>query len=95
MSDELIKYLLPVLSGPAGVVIGVWWIKRKIENIEKIPEMILILKHLEEKIVEFKAESKLELQKLNTTRDEFILLKQEVKAQWRHIEEIKSQVSAM
>lgn len=95
MTEELIKYLLPVLSGPAGVAVGVWWIKRKIEHIEKIPEILLLLKNLEEKIVEFKAENKLELQKLNATRDDFIILKQEVKAQWRHIDDLKAQFKLM
>lgn len=95
MTEEIIKYILPVLSGPVGVAIGVWWIKRKIEHVEQIPVLINKLDHLTEKIMEMKTETKLELTKLNTTRDEFILLKQEVKAQWRHIDEIKSQLNAM
>lgn len=89
MNDAITQSLIPLLSGPVGVAIMVYLFKRKIERIDEIPKIEKDIQFIKEKLIEIKSE----MTKMENHREDQILLKSEVKAQWRHIEELKNQVS--
>lgn len=89
--DEVLTKIAPEMVSPIMVMIIGYIIKSKLSNIDQIAGLLVEMKTLKEKLAEFKVE----FDKLEKHREEFILLKSEVKTQWIRVDEIKEQIKEM
>jgi hypothetical protein len=88
MNDLISQAFIPFLSGSGGAALLVYILRKKLDNIDEIPGIKKDVEFIKEKIIE----NKLEFGKMEKHREEQILLKSEIKAQWRHIDELKEKV---
>ena len=87
MSPEF-QSVIPELIGPAMIAGIGFWIKSSLNKVEKISDLVIELRHIKEK----QTEIKLELERLTKQREEFVLLKSEVKTQWQRLDELRNRV---
>lgn len=89
MSDQIVQSLVPLLSGPVGIGIMIYIFKKKIDRLEEIPSLQKDIQFIKETLIEMKADAR----KAEKYREEQILLKSEVKAIWRHVDDLKANVN--
>lgn len=88
-NDQLVNLLGPFLSSSAGIAVFLYLAKEKLTKYDRAADASLKTESKVETMNEKLIEIKVELEKLEKMREEFILLKAETKAQWRHIDELK------
>lgn len=98
MTESLLQALVQFIPAPLGAVIIYYIAKEKIKKLDKIDNienniqtMIFKLDQLEKEHIK----TQTHLDETKKHREEFIILKSEVKAQWRNIDEIKSDLKGL
>lgn len=86
--EQFYAVLIPIIAAPVSVLVVGYWIKTQMRKVDQISTILIDLQYIKEKQVEIK----IELNKFNQVRDEQILLKSEVKTQWRRLDEIKERL---
>lgn len=87
MNDMLIK-ILPELLSPALVAVVMFWMKSQIKKVDQISQLLVEVHSLKDKMSSVLAD----LEKVQKQREDFIILKSEVKTQWVRLDELKERV---
>jgi len=91
MTQELLEKLAPQLISPMAVIAIGYIIKSKLGQLDQVTAILMKLQNIEEKV----AELKMKLDGMDKHREEFIVLKSEVKTQWQRVDEIREQVKGI
>lgn len=90
MNEIISEALVPFLSGSGGTALMYYIFKKKLDYIDEIPGIKKDVEGTNKAVSRIEAE----LDKIEKFREEQILLKAEVKAAWRHIDDLKNTVGA-
>lgn len=88
MIEEVVKEVAPHLISPMAVVALGYIIKSKLGKIDQVTAILIKIQNIESTILEMK----MRLNESLKHREEFIVLKSEVKSQWIRVDELKEQV---
>jgi predicted nucleic acid-binding Zn-ribbon protein len=91
MTQDLLEKIMPQLISPMAVIAIGYIIKSKLGQIDQISALLVKLQAIEEKI----SELKVKLDSMDKHREEFIVLKSEVKTQWQRFDELKDRVKGI
>lgn len=88
MTTETLQTLAPILSGPAAVVVVGYWVKSQLKKVDQISGLLVQMQHIRDTQIEIKADMK----RLNENWENFLVLRSEVKSQWKQIDDIREKV---
>lgn len=85
MSNEILRSLSDWIPAPLAVLFLVWWLRKNMAILEKIPDLIHEVKHLSNTLVRLEHE----IQKINQLNEKVILSEHQIKTQWRRIDDVE------
>lgn len=85
---ELLKTLSSDHMTTIAVAIVGYALKKKIDSIDKVSILVVELTNIKEKLTKMD----IKLDAMNKHREEFIVLKSEVKTQWLRVDELKDRI---
>lgn len=107
--NEIVSELFPHLTSPAAILIVGYLLKNKLGELDKIPDIIMELKS--QKVInenEFKTvhkelkamyerhlEEKIKVESIERQREDFIILRSEVKTQWSKYDELNERLKEL
>lgn len=89
--ESVMAQMLPTIAGPVSVAVVGYWLKGQLRKVDQIATIVLEMHHIKEKLIELKVE----LEKLNQAREDFIILRSEVKTQWRKMDELENRMRGL
>jgi len=90
-NQVLLSVLIPSVIAPVSVAVVGYWVKSQLKKVEQISTILIELQYVREK----QTEIKIEMERFKELREDFILLRSEVKTQWARLDELKERVKGM
>ena len=84
-SEQLNAFtLLSPLLSPLTIAFFGWWLKSQLKKIDEISNVLMEIGYIKEKLLELKINQ----EKMESTREDFIVAKSEMKSQWKKIDDL-------
>lgn len=87
MEEWILTHGTDLLS-PIAVGVAIYWIKTKLKNIDDVPSLVLEMRLVNKQLNKMEAA----FERSERHREDFIVLKSEVKSQWKRLDELRESI---